>query len=617
MSRRTSMRVAALLLGSAVAGPGASAQANPQESFVVAGLPVTLSGEMGAFRATVRVEPLGEGVEVARIRLSADAAAPPPAISLRWSLPSRDIRGQWTTAAGMDKTLDPDWGPSEVRSALARQAPVLALFGADDGNRLTFAVSDALNGSRLHAAVREEDARIWAGVDLFTERHRAVTSVEVEVRFDVRPVTLARSLSDVSAWWAAQPGYAPAQVPDAGRVPMYSTWYSYHQSVSPERLLPEVEAARALGYEAIIVDDGWQTLDSQRGYAFTGDWRPERIPDMKGFVDAVHERGMKFILWYAVPLVGERSDAFRRFQGKFLREWKGQGAWEIDPRYPDVRDYVIGTYRDAVRDWGVDGFKLDFLERLAADANTVLELGDGRDYASVNEAADRLMTDILSEMRKVKPDVLIEFRQPYIGPKMRTYGNLFRAGDAPNSTVANRVRVVDLRLLSGTTAVHSDMLMWSLDEPVEQAALQLLNIVFSVPQLSVRLAELPPEHLAMVRHYTAWWRANRDVLLDGAFEPRSPLSNYPLVTARGARKLIAAAYAPMTVPVEGAPEAIDVLNASGGDRLVLDAPASPGVYRYRVLDALGAERESGDAVLDGPRAFAVPVGGMVALERKR
>ncbi|NJD19213.1 MAG: alpha-galactosidase, partial [Gemmatimonadetes bacterium] len=580
-------------------------------------LPVTLSGEMGTFRATVSVDALAPGVEVARVRLASDEPAAPPALSLRWSLPSRDIRGQWTTAAGMDKTLDPDWGPSEVRSALARQAPVLALFGSDDGNRLTFAVSDALNGSRLHAAVREEDARIYGGVDLCTARHRAVTSVEVEIRFDVRPVPLARARSDVSAWWAAKPGYAPAAVPEAGRLPMYSTWYSYHQSVSPESLLPEVETARALGYDAIIVDDGWQTLDSQRGYAFTGDWRPERIPDMKGFVDAVHRRGMKFILWYAVPLVGERSEAFRRFQGKFLREWKGQGAWEIDPRYPDVREYILGTYRDAIREWDVDGCKLDFLERLAADASTVLELGDGRDYASVNEAADRLMTDILAEMRKVKPDVLIEFRQPYIGPKLRTYGNLFRAGDAPNSTVANRVRVVDLRLLSGSTAVHSDMLMWSLDEPVEQAALQLLAIELAVPQLSVRLAELPPEHLAMVRHYTTWWRENREVLLDGAFEPRAPLSNYPLVMARTERKRIAAAYAPITVPVEGVPEAVDVLNASGHERLVLDAPTPLGPYGYRVLDALGAVREQGDVTLDGPRAFAVPVGGMGALERVR
>jgi hypothetical protein len=87
--------------------------------------------------------------------------------------------------------------------------------------------------------------------------------------------------------------------------------------------------------------------------------------------------------------------------------------------------------------------------------------------------------------------------------------------------------------------------------------------------------------------------------------------------ARTERKLIAAAYAQMTIPVVGAPEAIDVLNASGGERLILDAPGPLGAYRYRVLDALGAVREEGEVALDGPRAFRVPLGGMVALERVR
>ena len=79
---------------------------------------------------------------------------------------------------------------------------------------------------------------------------------------------------------------------------------------------------------------------------------------------------------------------------------------------------------------------------------------------------------------------MIEFRQPYIGPLMRKYGNMFRAGDAPNAYVANRVRTIDLRLLSGETAVHSDMIMWHPDEPVERAALQLLNVMFSVGRVS-------------------------------------------------------------------------------------------------------------------------------------
>src|SRR5204862_5578675 len=131
----------------------------------------------------------------------------------------------------------------------------------------------------------------------------------------------------------------------------------------------------------------------------------------------------------------------------------------------------------------------------------------------------------------LRPEVMIEFRQPYIGPLIRKFGNMLRAGDCPNSALANRVKTVDLRLLSGQTAVHADMIMWHPTERVESAALQLLNILFAVPQVSVRLEQLPPDHRAMLAFWVGYWNSNRPVLLDGAIEPLFPAANYPLVVA--------------------------------------------------------------------------------------
>ena len=34
----------------------------------------------------------------------------------------------------------------------------------------------------------------------------------------------------------------------------------------------------------------------------------------------------------------------------------------------------------------------------------------------------------------------------------------------------------------------------------------------------------PPEHRAMIGFYTRYWRANRDVLLDGEFRPSGPMA---------------------------------------------------------------------------------------------
>lgn len=72
---------------------------------------------------------------------------------------------------------------------------------------------------------------------------------------------------------------------------------------------------------------------------------------------------------------------------------------------------------------------------------------------------------------------------------MRTYGNLFRAGDCANDAIENRVRTIDIRLLSGATAVHSDMLTWNVNEPVEIAADQITNVLLQNTLQSKRVLD--------------------------------------------------------------------------------------------------------------------------------
>jgi alpha-galactosidase len=604
------------LLAALLAGP---VSADAPRAVRAAGFDIAVIGDLKGFAVRLDSRRLAEGLEVLALRLtSPNGPQAPPQLTLRWAQPSHDVAGQWATGRHMTKTLRPDWSGGRLqRSMFAREAPVSGLFASDDRNVLTFAVSDALNTVLTGSGIREEDGLVYNEVVLFSEPHRSLGEYTAEIRIDRRPVPYWTALREVGEWWAGMPAYAPAPVPEPARLPMYSTWYSYHQGVDADALLREMAAGRKLGFESIIVDDGWQTLDSARGYAFTGDWRPERMPEMKGFVDATHALGAKVLLWYAVPFVGKNAQAAARFKDRSLRYDERLGAYVLDPRYPEVREYLIDTYRRAIREWGVDGFKLDFIERFVADEQTVLEATQGRDFASVNEAADRLMTEVLAELRKVKPGVMIEFRQPYIGPLIRKYGNMLRASDCPNSYVANRVKTTDLRLLSGATAVHADMIMWHPGEPVEVAALQLLNVLFSVPQVSVRLQQIPPEQLAMLDFYTGYWRRNRELLLDGEFEALSPLGNYPVLRARRGGRQIVGLYADSVVRLDGRTlETIDVVNAKSSRAVVLDADGDLGSYRVTVRDCQGRVVRSDRVRLSqGLTRFDVPVSGLLTLER--
>lgn len=250
------------------------------------------------------------------------------------------------------------------------------------------------------------------------------------------------------------------------------------------------------------------------------------------------------MLWYSVPFIGYKSKAWNKFGEKILYTVDSLGAGVLDPRYPDVREYLINIYETSVKKWDIDGLKLDFVDMfdLKGAAQKALEADDRRDTESVQEAVDILLSSVTERLKRLKNDIMIEFRQRYIGPCMRKYGSIFRVSDCPNDSITNRVEIIDLRLFSGNTAVHSDMIMWSYNDTVESAALQFINILFAVPQYSMRFDKLPNSHINMTKFWMRFWMENRDVLLYGKLIPKSPEAMYPLVTAENENKRIIVLY---------------------------------------------------------------------------
>jgi alpha-galactosidase len=575
---------------------------------------LAIQGELGSFTSSwnfTRPEP---SVLLATLTLTSPQPAKPPKLSVTWDFPSINVAGVW--ASDYSKPNN-DHQAIKVDSRAVLRAPLLTYLSPDDQNRITISASDTLRPLTIRGAIKEEDLRIHGAFDLFTANEPPLKSYSITLRFDSRPLPFQQVLQQTARWWAAQEGYKPAPVPETARIPVYSTWYSYHQNLDPKTIIEECRIGGELGLGGIIIDDGWQTLDGNRGYAFTGDWKPERIPDFKGFVDRIHALGQKFMMWYSVPMVGEKSQAAIRFKGKTLGFIPSFAAYTLDPRYPEVREYLISLYEAAVRDWGIDGLKLDFIELFAPSATTVLTAEDGRDIASVDEAVDRLFTDIMTRLRAIKPDIVIEFRQPYNGPLMRKYGNMIRGVDCPNAGPVNRKQIVDVRLLADHTSVHSDPLIWHPDEPLESATLQILNILFSVPQVSVRLTEIPAAHREMIGFWMKYWRNNRDALLDGEFIPVSPAQNYPMISGVTAKKWLSVIYQNIVVAPTGKDvQQIDIVNAKPSRDVVFKLEKSFGSAKVTILDCRGKTISSETKELTaGVHLFNVPASGLVEIHK--
>src|SRR4051794_4451204 len=285
---------------------------------VVDGLYLTIEGDLAGFVLEAKPETLEPGVARVVLTLPRSTPAPPPHLTIKWSQPSIDMAGMWTPNSSLGHTIVPEWMGTRLRSTLTASAPVFTLYGRGEQNRLTVAAEEAVEPVLLAAKLHEDDIRVHGSVELFSERHAPLTRYSTSLRFDTRDIPFSEALRDVSTWWSQQPGKTLVAAPPSAREPLDSTWYSYHMNVPDAVVLAEADAAARHGLKVMIVDVGWQTLDDTLDYSRTGDWRPERLRRMRSFTDALHARGMKGMMWFGVPLMGDKAAVLPRFRGKIL-----------------------------------------------------------------------------------------------------------------------------------------------------------------------------------------------------------------------------------------------------------------------------------------------------------
>ncbi len=408
-------------------------------------------------------------------------------------------------------------------SRLAKWMPITQLSSKTGKNSYTVAISDVKTPAKIAVTYNLYTGNAETFISFFTNMIDPISHYEATIRIDTRDIPFDDAIKSARSWYSSL-GYGNNYIPEAAKDSVYSTWYAYLQDVKAKDILKECRIAKKLGMDTVIVDDGWQNKTILRDYSNCGDWIPakNRFPDMRNFSDEIHALGMKFMLWYSVPFIGWDSVNYKKFEGKYLREVPGIKCSILDPRYPEVRSFIVNTYKTAVKEWKLDGLKLDFIDRFQANE----EINDKMDFRSVEDATETLLKEISTELRKIKNDILIEFRQPYMGPVITTYGNMIRVWDCPNDPFTNRISIADLRLTSEKTVVHGDMIIWDKNETSEGVTSQLYSSLFAVPQISVRLNEISAEHRKILAAFLKFRNEHKKTLMDGNFTVKNPEANY-------------------------------------------------------------------------------------------
>jgi alpha-galactosidase len=147
------------------------------------------------------------------------------------------------------------------------------------------------------------------------------------------------------------------------------------------RLLDQITKEN-IGFENFWMDAGWygkdrpveefQVFGREDWFLYAGDWRINKIPHpdgLKPISDAVHAKGMKFLLWFeperavvGTPLTLEHPDWFvgeegTNFAGNDARPFVKYRLFNFGN--PAARQYMIDSMSDFISKEGIDIFRQD------------------------------------------------------------------------------------------------------------------------------------------------------------------------------------------------------------------------------------------------------------------
>lgn len=539
-------------------------------------------------RINVVISPVSQedNVFIYSVRLDFPEKMIPPAVRISWEENMENILHIWHPGARFTHELKQWFAPTLCNSCFHAGAPVLTTIGDLDLNRATVAVSDPETPIRIGFFVKDlqQNYKVEYFVEFFSQPGDARTFYETLLRIDCREIPYETAISHVYPWWQ-QCGYEIPPIPSAAEDALYSSWYSFHQAPKDHELLEDLEIASKMGFKTVILDDGWQFPGPSSGdYALCGAWEvsEDKFADFKSFTESVHNLGMKLIVWFAVPFVGIDSPLFEKFKDKLLCiEYGNMNTGVLDPRYPEVREFITSTYKRFLLQYDIDGFKLDFIDSFIPNNQSAPYDPLTMDCESISEAVNRLLTEITQELGKIKPDLLYEYRQGYVGPAINRYGNMLRVADCAYDAQRNKVGVTDLRLMNYPTAVHSDMLYWAPSESVKLCTRQLLNVLFSVPQISVRLTESTAEQKELLQNFLRYWVENKETLLHGTFRAKYPEQNFTCISSENAQKNITVVHGDLPFTYRG--KTCEVFHNGNEDGMIIEN-ATDSILKVEIFE---------------------------------
>jgi alpha-galactosidase len=487
--------------------------------------------------------------------------------SISWRVPIVDMHGLYL---GGDPRAElgylPFWRTEKVVAA-HKGLPYLALIHRDGRNRAAFGLFDQITEATLCAELSEAtrcyhmSIRKPANKDTNQQRIPVVGRWEEVLFVSIAGLAWPDVMSKYVQLVTRRSKQQLFPVPEHAYDPVFCTWTAIHHDVSHDWVMRNAPLAAELGFRTWLTDDGWFIENGAFGdYRHVGEWKPfeGKFPDFKAHVEAVQALGFRYVLWVAPFMIGTASPKAAEYTHLLTNGQANNFFRNLSPWHNETSDIISSLLVRLVRDYELDGLKIDFVDSIAVDS----ERKPGAGNATLGKSIFDILDTTISKIRELNPELLVEFRNRYTNLASRRYANVYRSSDVPINFTLNRWQAVMLRLLVPDRAVHMDPMFWHPDDTDENVAVHLINGLASVPMVSIALEDYPRTHLDLIRAWIGFYNTHRDTLIQGDFRPQIHPSHIPSIDFVGKDEVITGLYDDVAVSLYSDVKSQWILNAS-------------------------------------------------------
>jgi alpha-galactosidase len=193
---------------------------------------------------------------------------------------------------------------------------------------------------------------------------------------------------------------------------LINSWEAAFFDFDDEKLVEFAKAAKDLGIEMLVMDDGWFG-DRHDDFRALGDWQvnEEKLKGgLQSLIKRVNDLGVSFGIWYEPEMINPDSDLYRahpewamQIPGRHAVRSRNQMA--LDMSRKEVQDYLIQSVNAILDDANIYYVKWDINRSLADIWSNVLSADkQGEVYHRYILGLYRVMNEIIL----THPDILFE-----------------------------------------------------------------------------------------------------------------------------------------------------------------------------------------------------------------